>query len=102
MKERIGFVGLGMMGHGIASNILKNEYPLTGLVHRNRAPLEDLLKQGASEAFSISDLVEESDIVFFCVTGAQEVETLVYGENGVLDNCKAGFILVDCSTSNPG
>jgi 3-hydroxyisobutyrate dehydrogenase-like beta-hydroxyacid dehydrogenase len=101
MKERIGFVGLGMMGHGIAGNILKNEYPLTGLVHRNRAPLEDLLKQGASEAFSISDLVEASDIVFFCVTGAQEVETLVYGENGVLDNCKAGFILVDCSTSNP-
>ena len=61
MKERIGFVGLGMMGHGIASNILKNKYPLTGLVHHNRASLEDLLKQGASEAFSISELVEASD-----------------------------------------
>ena len=54
MKERIGFVGLGMMGHGIASNILKNKYPLTGLVHRSRDGLEDLLKHGASEAFSIS------------------------------------------------
>ena len=101
MKERIGFVGLGMMGHGIASNILKNMYPLTGLVHRNRAPLEDLLKQGASEAYSVSELVEASDIIFFCVTGAQEVETLVYGENGVLENSKPGLILVDCSTSNP-
>ncbi len=101
MKERIGFVGLGMMGHGIAANILKNGYPLTGHVHRNRAGIEDLLEQGAAEASSIAELVERSDIVFFCVTGAKEVETLVYAENGVLQKCRPGFILVDCSTSDP-
>ncbi len=101
MKERIGFVGLGMMGHGIAANILKNGYELTGFVHRNRSGLEDLLEKGASEASSLSELVERNDVVFFCVRGAEEVEHLVYGENGVLENCTPGFVLVDCSTSNP-
>jgi len=101
MKERIGFVGLGMMGHGIAANILKNGYPLTGLVHRNRSGIDDLLNQGASEVSSVSELMDASDIVFFCVTGAAEVESLVYSENGVLASVRPGFILVDCSTSNP-
>ncbi len=101
MKERIGFVGLGMMGHGIASNILKNGYPLTGLAHRNRSGIDDLLKRGGSEAASLSDLVAASDIVFFCVTGAAEVESLVYADNGVLAHARPGFILVDCSTSTP-
>ncbi len=101
MKSRIGFVGLGMMGHGIAGNILKNGYPLMGVAHRNRAPLDDLIKQGAAEAASIAELVESNDLVFFCVTGAREVEDLVYRENGVLETCRPGFILVDCTTSNP-
>ena len=101
MKEKIGFVGLGMMGHGIAANILKNDYPLSGLAHRNRKPLEDLITRGASEAVSISDLVVSNDIVFLCVTGAAEVEALVYGEDGILENCRPGFMLVDCTTSNP-
>lgn len=101
MKARIGFVGLGMMGKGIAANILKNKYPLTGLVHRNRVPMDNLLEKGAAEASTIGELVDASDIVFFCVTGAAEVEALVYGEQGVLEKCRSGLILVDCTTSNP-
>lgn len=101
MRESIGFVGLGMMGSGMAANLLKHGYPLKGLVHRNRKTLENLASLGASEAASVAELTTASDIVFFCVTGAQEVEDLVYREDGVLDNCRTGFILVDCSTSDP-
>jgi 3-hydroxyisobutyrate dehydrogenase-like beta-hydroxyacid dehydrogenase len=101
MKEQLGFVGLGMMGHGIAANLLSKGYPLKALVHRNREPMEDLLNSGATEADSLAELVSVSDIVFFCVTGAREVEQLVYRPEGILDNCRPGFILVDCSTSNP-
>ncbi len=101
MKQRIGFVGLGMMGHGIAVNILKNGYPLTGLAHRNRAGIDDLVERGGAEASTIAELVERSDTVFLCVTGAKEVEALVYSENGILETCRPGFILVDCSTSDP-
>ena len=99
--ETLGFVGLGMMGHGIAANLLKHGYPLKALAHRNRAPLDDLLTRGAVAATSLAELVRESDIVLFCVTGASEVEQLVYEADGVLANCRSGFILVDCSTSNP-
>lgn len=101
MTERIGFVGLGMMGHGIAANILKNGYSLTGIAHKNRKPLENLIRLGAMEAQTVGDLVSTHDIVFFCVTGAGEVEDLVYSKNGALESCRAGFILIDCSTSNP-
>jgi 3-hydroxyisobutyrate dehydrogenase-like beta-hydroxyacid dehydrogenase len=101
MKPKTGFVGLGMMGHGIAANILKNGYPLMGLVHRNRAPLDDLIAKGASEASSVAELVEASDIVFFCVTGAQEVEALVYSDDGLLQKCTPGLVLIDCTTSTP-
>ena len=101
MKENLGFVGLGLMGRGIAANLLKHGYPLQALVHRNRAPLEELFSHGATEAASLADLVAASEVVFFCVTGANQVEDLVYRANGVLDHCRSGFILVDCSTSNP-
>ena len=51
-SEQIGFLGLGLMGHGMAKNIVEKGYPLTVLGHRNRAPVEDLVKRGAKEAKS--------------------------------------------------
>jgi 3-hydroxyisobutyrate dehydrogenase-like beta-hydroxyacid dehydrogenase len=101
MAFRIGFIGVGMMGHGMAVNILKHGYPLTVLAHQNRKPIDDLVEKGAREAADIGALVESSDIVFFCVRGAEEVELLVYGDNGVMANCRPGLILIDCTTSNP-
>lgn len=101
MNTPIGFIGLGMMGHGMASNILKKGYPLSVLAHRNRTPIDDLVGRGAREGASIAELIEMSDIILFCVRGAEEVERLVYDENGLLDNCRPGIILVDCTTSSP-
>ena len=101
MTLRIGFIGLGMMGHGIAKNILKSGYPLAVMAHKKRAALENLLALGAVETTSLTTMVQSADILFFCVTGAKEVEQLVYSDQGVLDSCRAGFILVDCTTSNP-
>ena len=101
MKPKIGFVGLGMMGHGIAANILENGYPLMGMVHRNRAPMDDLIAKGASEASSMAELVDANDMVFFCVTGAREVEALVYRKDGLLQKARPGLVLVDCTTSTP-
>ena len=97
----VGFIGLGMMGHGMAANILKKGYPLSILAHRNRKPIDDLVGRGAREVASIAALVEISDIILFCVRGAEEVECLVYDEKGLLDSCRPGIILVDCTTSSP-
>ncbi len=98
-KERIGFVGVGLMGHGMAKNIVEKGYALTVLGHRNRAPVEDLAKRGAREAKSARELAEASDIVFICVTGSPEVEAIVRG--GLKEGLKAGSIVVDCSTADP-
>lgn len=98
-KERIGFVGVGLMGHGMAKNIVEKGYALTILGHRNRAPVEDLAKRGAREAKSARELAEASDIVFICVTGSPEVEAIVRG--GLKEGLKAGSIVVDCSTADP-
>jgi 3-hydroxyisobutyrate dehydrogenase-like beta-hydroxyacid dehydrogenase len=101
MPERIGFIGLGLMGHGMANNLLGKGYPLTILGHRNRAPVDDLVRRGAREARTAAELARNSDIVFLCVTGSPEVETLVRGTDGLKAGARPGLIVVDCSTSDP-
>jgi len=101
MRERIGLVGLGLMGHGMASNLLAKGFALTTMAHRNRAPLDDLLGRGAREAASPRAIAEQSDIVVICVTGSSEVEQVVYGDDGLIAGCHDGLIVVDCSTSEP-
>jgi 3-hydroxyisobutyrate dehydrogenase-like beta-hydroxyacid dehydrogenase len=101
MSKNIGFIGIGLMGHGMTKNLLEKGFPVTTMAHRNRAPLEDLLGRGATEAASHKEIAERSDIVFICVTGAPEVEAVIYGENGVLAGSRPGLIVVDCSTSEP-
>jgi 3-hydroxyisobutyrate dehydrogenase-like beta-hydroxyacid dehydrogenase len=100
-KERVGFIGVGLMGHGMAANIVGKGYPLTVMANRNREPVEDLIKRGASEATSPKAVAEASDVVFLCVTGAPQVEAIVNGENGLKAGAHRGLTIVDCSTSEP-
>jgi 3-hydroxyisobutyrate dehydrogenase-like beta-hydroxyacid dehydrogenase len=100
-KPRIGFVGVGLMGHGIAKNLVTKGYPLTVRAHRNRAPVEDLLAKGAKEVKTNADLARGADIVFFCVTGAPQVEEIVFGADGIASGARKGAIVVDLSTSEP-
>ena len=98
MVERIGFVGVGLMGHGMAANILKGGYPVTVIAHRNRAPVEDLVARGAAEAGSLADLAGASDVVFVCAPGSPQVEAIVAELAPAL---AAGSVIVDCSTADP-
>ena len=101
MNDRIGFIGVGLMGHGMAKNLLEKGYPLTMLGHRNRAPIEDLVKRGAKEAKNAEDVARNSDIVFLCVIGSTQVEALVRGPSGLKAGAHKGLVIVDCSTSDP-
>ena len=101
MKKKIGYIGVGLMGHGAAKNILKNEYPLSILAHRNRQPVEDLLSRGAKEATSPSELAAESDILFLCLPSSVEVEAIVMGPDGIMKGCRPGLIVVDSTTADP-
>jgi len=100
VKERIGFVGVGLMGHGMAGNIVDKGWPMTVLGHRNREPVEDLKARGAKEATSPKDLAEQSDVIILCVTGSPQVQAIIQGPEGL---AAAGrpLLIIDCSTSDP-
>ena len=100
-KPRIGFIGIGLMGHGIAKNLVTKGYPLTVRVNRNRAPLEDLLAAGAKEVKTNADVAKNADIVFLCVTGAPQVEEIVNGSEGIAGAARKGLVVIDTSTSEP-
>lgn len=100
--ERIGFIGIGLMGHGIAKNIVENGYPLTFLGRSKRAPAEDLVARGAVEVSTPRDVAVRSTVVFLCVTGSREVEAIIRGGEGLKSAMRPGSVIVDCSTSDPG
>lgn len=99
-KERVGFIGLGFMGHGMAGNILAKGWPLTVMAHRNRAPAEDLIARGATEAASPKEVAAASDVVILCVTGSPEVQAIIQGPDGLIAAAKP-LLVIDCSTSDP-
>ena len=100
-KARIGFIGVGYMGHGMAKNLVEKGHPLTILGNRNRAPVDDLVGRGAVEAKSAREVAAASDIVFLCVTDSKVVESLVRGPEGLAAGAAKGSVIVDCSTANP-
>ena len=100
-KPVIGFIGVGLMGAGMAKNILTKGYPLVMMGHTNREPVERLKKLGATEATSPKELASKVDIVHLCVTGSPQVEAIMNGPDGIFASGKKGLIVIDCSTSNP-
>lgn len=96
--ETIGFVGTGLMGHGMAKNIVEKGYKLQVVAHRNRVPIDDLIARGATEAASLEELARHSTIVFLCLTGSPEVASAVAAMKPGL---AAGTVIVDCSTGEP-
>ena len=100
-KRVIGFIGVGLMGHGMAKNIVTKGHPLVVLGHRNRDPVEHLKSLGATEAKTPRELAARCDIVHLCVTGSPQVEANLRGPDGVMASGKRGLIVIDCSTSNP-
>ena len=94
-NEHIGFAGLGLMGHGMAKNIVEKGYPLTVTAHRNRAPVDDLIGRGATEA-SLEDLAARSTVVFLTLPGSPQVAEAVAR---MAPHLKPGSVVVDCSTS---
>src|SRR5678815_1248222 len=98
----IGFIGAsGLMGHGMAKNLLARGHALALTVHRNRERVADLLAAGAVERRTPAELARTSEIVLLCVTGSPQVEESLTGSDGVLAGARRGLVIVDCSTSEP-
>lgn len=102
--KKIGMIGIGMMGHGIASNIVKHGYPLAVLEHAGNQPLDALKAAGVTTYGKARDLAAGVDIVILCVTGSPQVEAVLMGDDGVLQGLQgrtSGTVIIDCSTAIP-
>lgn len=100
MEQRIGYIGLGLMGKPIARNLMKAGYPLT--VHnRSRSSVDELVAEGASGASTALEVAQASDIVFTNLPDSPDVEAVVLGTNGILEGSRPGMIFVDNSTIKP-
>lgn len=101
MKQKIGMVGIGMMGHGIARNIAKHGYPLVVLEHAGNQPLDELKAAGATSEASVKALAAQVDVLILCVTGTPQVEAVLLGAGGALEGLRPGTVVIDCSTAVP-
>lgn len=97
-NEKVGFIGVGLMGHGISKNILRAGYPLTVIAHKNRAPVENLVSLGAHEARSLKELAKSATLVFICAPGSPQVEQIIAE---LTPNLSEDAVIIDCSTSDP-
>ncbi len=97
---KVGYIGLGLMGKSIARNILKAGFPL--VVHnRSRGAVAELVAEGAKEAFSAAEVAGQVDVVFTNLPDSPDVESVVLGDNGILEMARSGLIYVDNSTVKP-
>lgn len=99
--KKIGMIGIGLMGHGIASNLAKHGHPLTVLEHSGNQPLDDLKAAGVNTRTSASELAADSDVIILCVTGTPQVEAVLFSAGGVLEGLRPEAIVIDCSTAVP-
>lgn len=97
---RTGFIGLGIMGRPMASNLLDAGYELT-VWNRSRPGIEALVEKGAAEGESPADVARRSDIVITIVGDAPDVEEVALGENGIIDGAHEGLVHIDMTTQSP-
>lgn len=98
----IGFAGLGVMGEPICRNILQKSNSQIRVFDLNEAPIKRLVNHGATSTKSIATLAAEVDILFLSLPGGPQVESVILGEGGVLENGREGLIVVDMSTAPVG
>ena len=100
MLKKVGLIGLGNMGRGMALTLKRNGFEVVG-TDVAPATRESLAKEGVSVRETIGEVVFECDVVILSLPTAAIVEQVVCGPNGILANAKPGLLVVDTSTSHP-
>ena len=99
-SDRIGFIGLGIMGKPMAMNLLAAGYPLT--VHsRSPGPVDEVVSRGATRASGAAEVATASDVTITMLPDTSDVELVLTGAGGVLDGVAAGALVIDMSSIDP-
>ena len=100
-KATIGFIGLGLMGRAMVECLQRAGHQVAVLGNRDRTGVEEAIARGGTEATSARALAENSDIVMICVGTSDQVESRIYGDDGVLAGAQPGQVILDFGTSLP-
>jgi 2-hydroxy-3-oxopropionate reductase len=100
LTERIGFIGLGLMGRPMARNLVAKGYPVQ-VFSRSRGPVDELVAAGATAPPTVPDLARQSSIVITMLPDTPDVERMIAGDGGVLDGLAPGSVIIDMSSISP-
>ena len=100
VSEPVGFIGLGIMGQGMARNLLKAGFDLM-VWNRTRSRADVLASEGATRSSSPAELAARCDVIVICVSDTPDVEAVLFGEAGVFHGVRSGSLVIDCSTISP-
>ena len=100
MKQKIGWIGTGVMGKSMCSHVIKDGYNVS-VYNRTKKKTEDLIKMGATWRSNPEEVAENSDIIFTIVGYPKDVEEVYFGEKGIMEGIKPNSIIVDMTTSEP-
>jgi len=100
LSEKLGFIGLGIMGRGMVDNLMKAGFDVT-VWNRTDSRMAPFVERGASAGSSPKAVAEACDITIICVSDTPDVEAVILGEDGVIHGASAGDLVIDMSTINP-
>jgi len=92
---KIGFIGAGYMGYGMAHNLLKNSFSLSVIAHRNRKPIDKLIEQGAIESNTLKEIADFANVIIMCVTNTLIAIKII---NEILPHLKTSSLFIDITT----
>lgn len=98
--EKIAFLGLGIMGQGMAHNLLKAGYSLT-VWNRTARKCAPFVKRGAAKAATPAEAAQDADVILYCLADDAAVESVVFGPQGILEGVHSGQIAINMTTQMP-
>jgi 2-hydroxy-3-oxopropionate reductase len=100
MAEKVGFIGLGIMGKPMAHNLIEAGYELV-VYNRSREAMDELAGEGAETADNPREVAEKSDIIITMLPDSPQVREIVADEGGILEGVRDGALVIDMSTISP-
>jgi 2-hydroxy-3-oxopropionate reductase len=96
----IGFIGLGVMGAGMAANLVKRGFPIT-VYNRSPEKAESLVALGAKSARNAAEVARGAGAVFLSLPATRDVEEVLFGAQGIAPHLNHGAVVIDTSTIDP-
>ena len=98
--KKIGFIGVGVLGKAMVRHLIKHGFDVT-IYNRTKAKVEDLIAEGVPVVADVKTWTQDQDVVITMVGYPSDVKEVYFGKEGIIENAKAGAILIDMTTSSP-